>query len=93
MACHATRPPLKNKGWTCTGEDLTIILPASTNLPPVVLRRDLLPLYLTDKTNREVYQQFADRCGPFLDGGDHLHAVLPRVSRWRRFLLKLGIGS
>jgi hypothetical protein len=93
MTCYATRPALKSKGWTCNGEDLTIVIPASNTLPPVVIRRDLLPLLLTDEIYRWVYGQESDRCGPFLDGGDHVHAILPRVSRWRRLLLKLGIGS
>jgi hypothetical protein len=93
MTCQAKLPPLKDKGWTCNGDDLTIVIPASRNMPPVVIRRDLLPLLLTSEAYREVYAQVADRCGPFLDGGDHLHAMLPRVSRWRRLLLRLGIGS
>lgn len=39
MTCYATRPALKDKGWTCTGEDLTIVLPGGASLPPVVIRR------------------------------------------------------
>jgi hypothetical protein len=100
MTCYATRRPvldrhgqLKDKGWVCNGEDLTIVLPASATLPPVVVRRDLLPLLLIDEAYRRAYEHFAGRCGPFLDGGDHLHAMLPHVSRWRRLLLRLGIGS
>jgi hypothetical protein len=70
VTCEATRAPLTDMGWTCTGEDLVIILPASGSLPPVVCPIwALAHLFRTSVATAELITE------PFR-GGDHLHVVI-----------------
>lgn len=77
MTCVATRSPIARPqlveiGWVCDGTDLVIVLPASPTLPPVVVRRDLIP-YLGE-TEASV---MARNGSPEFPGGDHLHTIIP----------------
>jgi hypothetical protein len=88
MACQSTIPRLSGKdpGWTCTGEDLVVLM---TNRidgrdVPVVCPRDRLPEAMRDPWAERMY-----RPRPYLVAGDHLHLMLGprhRPSRLCRLL-------
>jgi hypothetical protein len=70
--CGATRPPLRDPGWECTGRDLIIVTTtkATGELLPVVLPARALEIH-----QPEPWWDIPVR--PFT-GGDHLHLCVPR---------------
>jgi hypothetical protein len=87
MPCQSTIPPLPDKsaGWTCTGEDLVMLM--TTRMEgrevPVVCPREYLHVAMGDPWARYTYRPRA-----YLASGDHLHLRLndlpPTLTRWGR---------
>lgn len=72
LPCGARRKPIRKVGWLCDGTNLVVLFERSITVPPVVVRRDLLP-YLDDATWSAMYDRDAR---PF-PGGDHAHIGIP----------------
>jgi hypothetical protein len=70
--CGATRPPLRDPGWECTGRDLIIVTTTKVTgeLLPVVLPARALEIH-------EPEDGWDTPVRPFT-GGDHLHLCVPR---------------
>lgn len=75
MPCRSTIPPVSGKsaGWTCTGEDLVVLMtaPHLGRAVPVVCPRAHLGEVMRDPWAGELYDP-----RPYAVEGDHMHIVL-----------------
>lgn len=72
-ACGATRPPMQDAGWECTGRDLIIVSTARLGGDidiPIVLPARALDVIETESWWDLPVQRFS--------GGDHLHLFVSR---------------
>ena len=71
MTCEATLPRVKDPGWECTGEGLTVWMHAMGR--PVVA-----PTTWTARVLAQPWAEAFDEPVPFT-GGDHLHMCVETV--------------
>lgn len=72
QSCGATRPPIGDAGWKCTGKELIIVTTATIGGQslPVVLPRRALEIIDSESWWDSPVKDFT--------GGDHLHLKVPR---------------
>jgi hypothetical protein len=72
MTCEAEpRSLYQPAGWTCNGEDLLVVIPASRMMPPAVIRADLV-----DRLDDPTRSLFDANGQPLPAGADHLHIII-----------------